>query len=114
MREPIWFWWIMLVLATDAVLVLWFRGSLFATPRAIVEAWASSSSWLKWWVGGFLSCSLCLPPYAAALLFAVGYIPHGEMALYVLAATGMASRLFNSIWYSSPSVPAIGSVRHEQ
>lgn len=113
MKEPIWFWWLMLVLAIDAVMVVWFRGNLFATPRATAEAWAESDSWLKWWLGGFLSCPLCLPPYVAVELYLlITYVPHGDAALYAIAASGMASRLYNSIW--PPKVPpGIESVRHE-
>lgn len=78
-----------------------------------MEAWAASDSWVKRWFGGFMSCPLCLPPYVALELFALAnYVSSGDAALYVIAAFGLASRLYNTIW-PPYKLPDTGSVRDE-
>lgn len=48
------------VLTAFVVLELWFEGSIFARPRAGLEAWAADANRAFRFVGELFTCRLCL------------------------------------------------------
>lgn len=105
------FEFVLLVLATDCVLVLWLQGSIFAGIRSKLETWKDlekppkppmidfAVDWFKVSfqrkLGELMTCPICLPPYVAVALFLVRmFLPYGQESLYILAAIGAASRIY--------------------
>lgn len=94
-----WFNFLLLILAGDALLVAWFKGSLFATFRAKAQAWQSSSSNVKWFFGELLSCSKCLPLHMSITVYVL-YLSSTYIGMHiviVLALYGATSRLYNGL-----------------
>lgn len=93
---------LVLVLATDALLVAWFKGSIFASYRARAEAWQVSKGILRPFFGELLSCPKCLPFHVAFWLYlAALLIPYGVgwHLVTVLAVAGTASRVYNGLTF---------------
>lgn len=92
-------YFLILVLAVDAVLVIWFRGSIFATPRAYLQAWSDSDNPVKWFIGELLTCPKCLPIHVTFWLAIAGlFIPYSHIVIFILAASGLASRIYNNVF----------------
>jgi hypothetical protein len=58
------------VLASHAVLTVWFEGSLFARPRAWLEAGRERS-----WLAELLGCRLCLGFHVSVLVALIYLVP---------------------------------------
>ena len=77
---------VMLALGVAGVMLVWFRGSLFASWRSYWQACKSLErtpgmswyiDWNWWWagLGELLSCRLCLSVWLTAGLWFVGLLP---------------------------------------
>ena len=107
---------LLLIFAVDGLMVIWFRGSSFATLRAICQAWSeieilngvpgsqvaffsrqNLSLLLKRFIGSLMSCPICLPFHLTFWLYIVGTycFTVGSVTVYVLAVGGAAGRLFD-------------------
>jgi hypothetical protein len=118
---------LVMILAADAVLVAWFKGSLFNGLRARVEAWSDSTSFVKAFFGELLTCPICLPlhlaiwitffyldfpiivrllshssglsHYVYLAMFAISVII--KMIVQILAVYAGANRLYNGFRYTN-------------
>ncbi len=109
-----WFDWLVIIFAIDAMLVLWFRGEIFAPYRATAEAWADSPKRFKSFVGKALTCPLCLPfhlafwlalyfvcaraAYSASWLVSFVFDSGMRFILQVLATGGIVNRIYNDLF----------------
>ena len=88
---------LIIVLAVDAILKVWFKG--FYSWRALFESWAvfeplGFRKKVQRFVGKVLTCPICLPFYITALLLILrALIPFSDVVLFFLAVAGASSRL---------------------
>ena len=122
---------VILILATDLLLVSWFKGTIVAEFRATAEAWQSSSNPVKRFFGELLSCPKCLPVHIAFFLLLLYQVPHElqlilvgvwgivasiativiRLAILALAIGGGASRLYNG--FTHTHLPNTEGLSHE-
>lgn len=89
---------LLLVLAVDAVIVGWFHGGLEAKIRPYAEAWQTSTSRYKYFLGKVLVCPICLPKYVAVVFCLVAwFVPYGMLPITILAVGGLSTRLLD-LW----------------
>jgi hypothetical protein len=95
--------WLILILAGDATMVVWFKSSLFQTPRAMVETVndmpETECSRFAKIAAEILSCPLCLPIHIAFWYTLLYYfLPNWLAVMQILAAGGVMIRLSNYVW----------------